>query len=153
MTSRLLGLRCDVVTKEEIVYIFFYDIDMPNLSDDNLAWIDETLRGYCVSYLVYKTKNGYHVIGLTPLPVLQWAMLQKVFKNQFNSYYGGIVIRVSRKPQEEQVLIRFIEEYGEVIPNLWNIYCSRFEELQRKPWVKELAKYLLVFERYRSEKQ
>lgn len=148
---RLQGLRCDVVAKDDIHYVLFYDIDRTELTDDDITFIDSTLKTYGISYLLYKTKHGYHLIGLTPLTHQQWSSIFTIMKSRFHSYYGGIIIRLSRKPEEKQVLIKLEESYGEVIPNLFNVFASRFE-LQKKFWKRELAKYLLVFEVYRTEK-
>lgn len=149
---RLLGLRCDTLTKQDVEYIVFYDIDTKNISQDDIKFIDDSFKHWGISYLLYQTKNGFHIVGLSPLSMGQWCTAFTTLKNRFGSYYGGIVIRVSRKPLEQQVLITIHEEYGYVIPNLYNLYVSRFPQLKRKPWVKELSKHVLVFERYRSDK-
>jgi hypothetical protein len=147
---KLLGLRHDVVKKEEIVYLLFYDIDTPR--DDIISVVDNVMKAYAISYFLIKTKNGYHVIGLTPLSALKWARAFTDLQLLFNSYYGGIIIRLSRKPQEVQELLAYNFDYGEVIPNLYNLYAPRFN-MEKRHWVKELAKYLLVFEKYRTDKE
>lgn len=146
-----IGLRHDVVMKDDIEYLLFYDIDQQELKQHELEQIDAMMKLHCLSYILYKTKNGYHVVGLTPMNVFTWASIFGAFKGVFHSYYGGIIIRLSRKPDEQQVLIQLEESYGEVIPNLYNLFCSRFN-LQKKPWIKETSKHLLVFEKYRTEK-
>lgn len=148
---RLKGLRHDIVAKDDIYYILLYDIDYPKLNDIDLETIDSTMKLYGISYLLYKTKNGYHLIGLTPINHSQWSAVFGAMKDYFHSYYGGIVIRLSRKPDEVQELIRLELNYGEVIPNLLNVFASRFG-IQKRQWKREFAKYLLIFEVYRSEK-
>ena len=149
---RLVGLRFDVVAKERVWYLVFYDIDKSSITCGELFEVDRIMRDYGISYFLYKTKNGYHIVGLTPLDEMQWGNTFHSLRELFNSYYGGIVIRIWRKQNETQELVQSNLEYGEVIPNLYNIYAERFG-LQKRPWKYELAKYLLVFEKYRTEKQ
>lgn len=148
----MLGLRCDVVTKEEIMYIVFHDIDRDIITQQEIDWINEFCYNRGLSYLLYKTKHGYHLVCLTPIDASSWGECQLTLKEKFKSYYGGIIIRLSRKKDEKQELIALNETYGHVIPNLFNLYASRFG-LTKKPWIKETAKYLLVFEKYRTEKE
>lgn len=149
---RLLGLRHDVITKEDVKYLLFYDFD-EHVQDDAIAQeVDMIMREYNISFIFYKTKHGYHLIGLTPLDAMQWANVFTRLKEQYPNYYGGIVIRISRKKEEVQELLQLEQNYGEVIPNLYNLYCTRFN-LPKKDWKKEFAKYLLVFEKYRTEKE
>jgi len=148
---RLMGLRFDVVAKDDIYYVILYDIDKEQLDQHEIEAIDNIMHLHQISYLLYKTKNGYHIIGLTPLNNFQWSSVFGALKGTFHSYHGGVVIRLSRKPDENQVLIKLEETYGQVIPNLLNVFATRFG-LQKKPWKKEFSKYLLVFETYRTEK-
>lgn len=147
-----MGLRFDIVAKHDIYYLIFYDIDKEQLTHNDIEHIDSMMRIHQISYLLFKTKHGHHLIGLTPLNHFQWSSIYGSLKGYFQSYYGGVVIRLSRKKDEVQQLIRLEESYGEVIPNLFNVYASRFN-LKKKPWIKELSKYLLVFEVYRSNKE
>lgn len=149
---RLLGLRHDIVAKDNIYYVVFYDIDNAELTDTDIMQIDGIMYINKISYLLIKTKNGHHVIGLTPLTAIRWAGVFNALQEYFKSYYGGIVIRLSRKEGEEQKLVQHKLDYGEVIPNLFNCYAERFG-LKKMHWQKEFAKYLLVFEKYRTEKQ
>jgi len=149
--TRLLGLRHDIIAKDDVYYLLFYDIDGHALTPQQLDFIDTALSEYNISYFIIKTKNGYHIIGLTAMTPMIWGILFTRLKGMLKSYYGGIVIRLSRKQDEKQELIAF-KEYGEIIPNLYNLYANRFG-LDKKPWIKELSKYLLVFEKYRTEKE
>lgn len=144
-----IGLRFDVIAKDDVYYLLFYDIDA-DITPEQDAMIDRIMEVHNISYILYKTKGGYHLVGLTPLNIIQHASVFAQLKRVFNSYYGGVVIRLSRKRDEEQRLIRIVGWYGEVIPNLFNLYASRFG-LQKKPWNKITSKYLLVFEKYRTE--
>jgi hypothetical protein len=149
---KLLGLRHDVVMKEQIQYLIFYDIDSHTDNENAmLEQIDTLMRIHTTSYIFYKTKHGYHLVGLTPMNALKWGSMFTQLQSEFKQYYGGIVIRLSRKPEEKQELLKIVLTYGEVIPNLYNLYCERFG-MTKRPWIKSMSKHLLVFERYRTEK-
>lgn len=149
--SRMIGIRCDVVTKEEIQYILFYDIDR-TMTELDVQFVSNFCSIRHLSYILYKTKNGHHLVCFTPLDSEQWGTYLKILKQHFGSYYGGIVIRLSRKEGEVQTLISMNLDNGEVIPNLYNLYTKRFN-LKPVKWFKETSKHLLVFEKYRTEKQ
>lgn len=148
---RMIGIRLDVVARDDIYYCLYYDIDR-ELKPHEIEDIDALMHLNNISYLLFTTKHGAHLIGLTPMTHTKWASMFSVMKNMFNSYYGGIIIRLSRKKEETQVLLKIQEYYGEVIPNLFNLYASRFN-LQKKPWTREFSKYILQFEKYRSKKE
>lgn len=149
---KLVGIRCDTVAKDDVYYLVFYDIDQKELTAGQYQKIQAIMATHRISYLLYKTKNGHHLIGLTPCSLIQHASAFTALKNTFDEYYGGIVIRISLKPEEKQELVLLDETLGEVIPNLFNLFATRFN-LTKKPWRREFSKYLLVFVRYRSEKQ
>lgn len=149
---QVIGLRFDISGKDDIYYLIFYDIDKEVLMPDDLEEIDRLMRVYAISYLLYKSKHGFHVIGLSPLTHTEWASIFGALKYHFHSRYGGVVIRLSRKKDEKQELIRLEESYGEVIPNLFNLYAERFG-LQKKYWIRKTSKYLLVFDHYRTVKE
>lgn len=149
---KLVGIRCDTVAKDDVYYLVFYDIDREELSQLQMKEIESLMKHHNVSYILYKTKHGYHLVGLTPLRILQHALVFASLKDIFKEYYGGIVIRISQKPNEKQELIMLNETNGEVIPNLYNVFADRFG-LKKKPWQRAFSKYLLVFVRYRSEKE
>lgn len=151
MTERLIGLRNIICTKEDWYYLVFYDIDKP-LTQKEIDIIDLYCEDISCSYLLYKTKHGCHFVGLSPFTAVGWAYLFDKMKIEFNSYYSGNVIRLSRKKDEIQELIVCNTTYGEVIPNLYNLYCDRFN-LKKMPWNRETSRYLLVFEKYRSMKE
>lgn len=146
-----MGLRCDVMTKDEIVYLILYDIDRP-ISQEEIDWIDTICKSYKISYILYRTKSGHHFVGLTPVKNIERAVLFDMFKDKFHSYYGGIVIRLSRKKDEIQELLIKNTTYGEVIPNVYNLYATRFV-YEKMPFRLATAKYRLVFEKYETDKQ
>ncbi len=144
----LLGLRNIAQAKDHFRELLFYDIDRPVGMQDHIN-IEQICSRSKLSYLFFTTKHGAHFICLTPLIKTRWAMLFDELQDMFNSYYAGKTIRLSRKKDEIQTLIGKNLDYGEVIPNLYNIYCSRFN-LPKMEWTKDTAKYLLHFEKYRS---
>jgi hypothetical protein len=149
----MLGLRHIVCAKEDWYYLVFYDIDKNNeLSTNDLKIIDNIMAINSISYMIIKTKHGYHIIGLTPIAIIKHATVFMKLKTLFNSYYSGDVIRLSLKEGEHQELVMMELSYGEVIPNLYNLYAKRFN-YEKRPWIKETSKYLLVFEKYRSLKE
>lgn len=148
---KLVGIRCDTVAKDDVYYLVFYDIDIKQLTNEQYMKIREIMTVHNLSYILYRTKNGYHIVGLTPVNKIHHASAFSALKGYFKQYYGGIVIRIIQKPDEKQELILLNETNGEVIPNLFNLFADRFG-LQKKPWRKESSKYLLVFVRYRTDK-
>lgn len=148
---KMIGLRCDIVGNEDIFYLVFYDIDR-QITDEDKAFIDSLCRKFDISYILYSTKNGVHFVGLTPVTIYTHHFIFAQLKMHFDTFYGGIVIRLSRKKDEQQQLIHLEESYGEVIPNLFNLYAKKFG-LQKKPWSFETTKYRLVFEKYKTVKE
>lgn len=149
---KLVGIRCDTVAKDDVYYLVFYDIDKESITSEQIMKIQEIMAIHNLSFVLYKTKHGYHVVGLTPTNMIQHASAFTALQRTFKEYYGGIVIRISQKPNEKQELIMLNETNGEVIPNLYNVFADRFG-LKKKPWQRAFSKYLLVFVRYRSEKE
>ena len=78
-------------------------------------------------------------------------MLFEKLTSLFGGYYAGHTIRLSRKKEEVQELIKMNTTYGEVIPNLYNFYADRFG-FTRMFWTRPTAKYLLEFVEYNSNK-
>lgn len=148
--QRMIGLRNITCSKDDWFYLMFYDIDTP-IDTDALTQIDTLSRQFGMSYILYKTLHGFHYVGLTPLDCITWAEMFWQFKQLFKSYYSGNVIRLSRKKDEIQEPIMCVLTYGEVIPNLYNLYCDRFH-WQKKAWTREDSKFLLVFEKYTTVK-
>lgn len=144
----LLGLRNIAQMKDGFRELLFYDIDRP-VGINDVGFIESMCRDSRLSYILFTTKHGAHFICLTPLIRTRWAMLFDTLELHFGSYYSGKTIRISRKKDEMQNLLSINTEYGEVIPNLYNLYASRFNQ-PKMPWNKEDTKYLLHFEKYRS---
>ena len=145
-SMRLRGIRNICVGNDDFYYLIFYDIDKPITTYD-VAWIEHASHEYKISFFLFTTLHGSHYIGLTPLDILEHARVFHDFKSRFKSYYSGGTIRLSRINNEQQTLIRSNLDFGEVIPNLHNLYCERFG-FTKLFWTKETAKYRLQFENY-----
>lgn len=145
--SRIIGLRNICTSKTEWFFNLYYDIDK-ELTGEERDSIYRKSISLNLPYILYKTLHGYHYICLAPLDVMTWANMFHWFKTQFNSYYSGTTIRLSRVTGEEQKLIDANECDG-VIPNLFNLYATRFN-LPKMNWTPETSQYSLVFEKYTS---
>lgn len=146
--TKMLGLRNITSTKEDWYYLLFYDIDRP-INHFELTALEEHLRINEVSYILYKTQQGNHLVGLTPLTSEQWGKLFDDLKELFGGYYSGTTIRLSRKPEEIQQLITINTSNGKVIHNLYNIFAKRFNLPKHAI---DKIDYALVFEKYRTFK-
>jgi len=144
----LLGLRNTAQTVNDFKELLFYDIDR-QLSLDELEQIDNLMFKWQLSYILFSTKHGYHLIALTPVNQIMWGGMFTQLKLLLGSYYAGHTIRLSRKKDETQTLIRLNTTNGEVIPNLYNLFATRFH-YEKLPWSRDTTKYILHFEKYRS---
>lgn len=144
----LLGLRNIAQMASDFRELLFYDIDR-QMTLEEIQKLDQMMRDWNLSYILYSTKHGYHFISLTPMNQMSWGSMFTQLKLLFNCYYSGKTIRLSRKKDETQTLIKINTTNGEVIPNLYNIFASRFN-FDRMPWNKSTTKYILHFEKYRS---
>jgi len=147
--KKIIGLRNIVTDKETWKYLLFYDIDSPSKADIKhlIEYLDELK---CISYIMYSTKAGLHVVGLTPLNSSMWGVIFAQLQMKFPEYYSGQTIRLSRKEGEKQELICCNLEYPVVI-NLYNIYQKRFPKIDYELFPTE-EHWSLVFEKYWSVK-
>jgi hypothetical protein len=101
-------------------YLLFYDFDKRVVDFSYLLyWVKH------LAYVLYQTRKGYHYVGLTPLTVLEWAVLFDKIQKYYNGYYSGHTIRLSRKLNEKQVLISWANRSPALYP-LCTIYEKRF---------------------------
>ena len=153
----VIGLRNCVTTKREWKYLVFYDFDVPLVSDlPKMDLIDMLARNENMSYIYYMTKHGAHFVSFTPFDILMYARRFELFKSLFGGYYSGQTIRMSRKKDETQIPLSYAINYGETIPQLFNIYAKRFNlppvAFYNTP-VKIKRKYQLIYERYETDKK
>lgn len=143
-----LGLRNTAQMKDKFRELLFYDIDR-EITQEDIEQLDSICSWSSLSYILYKTKNGHHFVCFTPLIPHRWGLLFEKLTMMFEGYYAGKTIRLSRKKDEIQTLIKINTTYGEVIPNLYNLYARRFN-YDKMQWERSMSKYILHFERYRS---
>jgi len=148
-----LGMRNIVYTEDDILYLVFYDIDTDRPESLNMKALDVIFKTYHISYMLFTTKHGYHVVGLTPVNALTWAHCFTKLKQTFMEKYAGNTIRLDHKEGETKNLVYKNTDYY-VIPNLYNLILNRLdntkdiERIQCEP----PFKYRLQIENYRSFK-
>lgn len=125
-TITLRGISNVVQLKDRFMVLLFYDIDREIVSQEEIDELDSICYINRLAHILYKTKHGYHFISFTPLEPDRWGILFMKLTAMFGGYYGGHTIRMSLKPNAKQRLIRLETTYGEVIPNLFNVYARRF---------------------------
>jgi len=138
-----------VTTKSKWEYLLFYEIDSED--ETEALRLVSTLDKMETSFIVYKTKNGYHALGLTPLTPLLWGAYFTKLQNVLPEYYSGQILRMSLKENEKQELIHASFRYP-VLLNLWMLYKKRFPELDNYSVKSLLSDYNCVFEKYWSVK-
>ena len=151
---KVIGLRNIVTIKDPLPrweYLLFYDKDDATQEDINkiIHYLDTPNMN--MSYLIYRTKAGIHVIGLTPMNAENWGIVFQELQRLVPEYYSGQTIRVSRKQNETQSLIYYNLNYP-VIYNLVMMYQKRFPEMRLSFGGKLLRNYKIVFEKYWSYK-
>ena len=151
---KVIGLRNIVTIKDPLPrwdYLLFYDKDDATPEDIYNIIKYLNLGTMNMSYIIYRTKGGIHVIGLTPMNAENWGIAFQHLQYLTPEYYSGQTIRVSRKQNETQSLIYYNLNYP-VIYRLYLMYQKRFPELQPSYEEKFLYNYKLVFEKYWSYK-
>ena len=138
--KKVIGLRNIVTDGKQWKYLLFYDLDRP--TQQNIEYIHSWMEAFKMSYIIYKTKNGIHVVGLTPLTITNYASKFMLIQDDIPEYYSGQTIRLSRKEGETQELLFYNLNYRPIILNLFNIYEKRFTQL--KQWFNERQQKLLV---------
>ena|SRR5688572_23070162 len=148
--KRFIGLRNIVTSKNDWKYLLNYEIDGHDTSEC-LAIIAYYSRVE-TSYICYKTKNGFHFIGLTPINAQKWGHHFQTLQNVIPEYYNGQTLRMSLKENEKQELIHYSFRYP-YIERLARVYINRFNiPKENIPIYGEPPIYSCVFEKYWSAK-
>lgn len=145
--QKTIGLRNVVTTRERWAYLFFYDLDYEEIPQ---TFCDFAFRevGANTAYLMYRTKHGAHLVGLTPLEPMVWGYLMQACKTQFPNYYSGQTIRVSRKKDEIQEFMEILTTEP-VIPRLYEMYRKRFTAMPSIDLCQQTPEdWHCVFEKY-----
>lgn len=149
-----LGIRNVVHAKDDLYFLLFYDIDRATLLDFEIQVIDKIMQDGKIAYILYTTKHGYHLIGLTPIDAILWSYCFTSLKKQFRQRYAGNTIRLDRKDGEIKNLVKMNLDYGHVIPNLYNLVLSRLDNVKEIKRIdcKPPFDHKVQIERYRSYK-
>jgi hypothetical protein len=149
--KRYIGLRNIVTSKSDWKYLLPYEIDTHD--ENKLYQILDVFDRLDISYIAYKSLNGYHFVGLSPLTAQQWGNYFTYLQNRVPEYFSGQTLRLSLKEGEKQELIKFNFNYP-FIQKLTFMYCRRFNiDKSEIPIYGEPPNYTSVFERYWTTKQ
>jgi|SRR6185503_609916 len=149
--KRYIGLRNIVTSKSDWKYLLPYEIDSHN--ENEMYSIIDVFERLRTSYIAYKSLNGYHFVGLSPLTAQQWGNYFTYLQNRVPEYFSGQTLRVSLKENEKQELVKFNFNYP-FIQKLTFMYCRRFNiDKSEIPIYGEPPNYTSVFERYWTTKQ
>lgn len=151
---KVIGLRNIVTIKYPLPrweYLLFYDKDDATQEDIENIINYLNLGTMNMSYIIYRTKGGIHVVGLTPMNAENCGIVFQHLQYLSPEYYSGQTIRISRKQNETQSLI-YSNLNHPVIYNLLMMYKKRFPEMKLEFGGKLLRDYKLVFEKYWSYK-
>ena len=146
--KKFIGIRNIVTDKIAWKYLLLYEID--GHDDNKFAQVLDVYNRCATSFVAYRTKGGFHVVGLTPLSIMQWGVYFQKLQNRVPEYYAGNTLRVSLKQGEMQTL----EGYSLRFPYIqWlaNIYLHRFG-VKDTPIYGDMPKYSCVFEKYWTTK-
>lgn len=144
--KRYIGLRNIVTSKSDWKYLLPYEVDT---HDENQAYqILDVFKRLDTSFIAYKSLNGYHFVGLSPLTALQWGNYFTKLQNTVTEYFSGQTLRVSLKETEKQEIFAFNFDKP-FIQRLTFMYCRRFNIPQSEiPMYGEPPNYSCVFEKY-----
>jgi hypothetical protein len=149
--KRYIGLRNIVTSKSDWKYLLPYEIDTHD--ENKLYQILDVFDRLDISYIAYKSLNGYHFVGLSPLTAQQWGNYFTYLQNRVPEYFSGQTLRLSLKENEKQELIKFNFNHP-FLQKLTFMYCRRFNiDKSNIPVYGEPPNYTSVFERYWTTKQ
>ena len=146
---RVLGLKNIVYNAEGWKFLLFYDIDGD--AEKLAQHIQKDDRFRRLTWLLYSTKHGAHLVSITPLRADTWGMLYEHLLTVQPALYSGQTIRLSRKADEQQQLIDY-HDAGNGIERLWNLYAHRFG-ISYHPSGFDTDGYRLVYETYKTKKE
>ena len=143
--KRYIGLRNIVTSKNQWRRLFFYEID--GHSKKKLNKMLSLVSIFKTSYVCYKTKNGFHLVGLTPINANIEGQAHDIMQIWIPEYFSGQTIRMSLKEGEKQKLIDYSFKYP-YLERLAGVYIRRLNI--KKGIVKHDNPpiYSCVFEKY-----
>jgi len=120
--TQYLGLSCACVeiirTKhlgmETITYVpkFFLFSDIDSKDQETLRLVTQHFARNGLSFFVYGTKKGYHVISPDLLNLSEWESLKVMIKKFVPNYYRFHIIRISPKYGDDQQCEYFYKWYN-----------------------------------------
>lgn len=144
--KRYIGLRNIVTSKSDWKYLMLYEIDGHDQS--KLQHVISMFECMQTSFISYKSLNGYHFVGLTPINALTWGNYFQKLQNRIAEYFSGQTLRVSLKEGEKQELVNYSFRYP-YLQRLARMYIRRFNiEESNIPHFGESPDYSCVFEKY-----
>ena len=148
--KRYIGLRNIVTSKQDWKYLIFYEID--GHDDADKLRIVRLFNRFETSYVIYKSLNGFHFVGLTPIKALWWGNWFQTLQNMVPEYFSGQTLRLSLKEGEKQELEYCSFKYP-YLERLAGMYIRRFNIPKSDiPVYGEMPKYSCVFEKYWTTK-
>lgn len=144
--KRYIGLRNIVTSKTEWKRLSFYEIDGHN--ESAYYRISDLFKRSDMSFLSYKTLNGYHFVGLSPISATYEGKLHDTLQRIEKEYFSGQTLRLSLKQNERQQLMEYSFRYP-FLERLAGVYIKRFNIPKSEiPTFGEIPKYACVFEKY-----
>jgi hypothetical protein len=148
--KRYIGLRNIVTSKQDWKYLMLYEVD--GHETEKALRVISIFNRIPQSYIAYKTKHGYHFVGLSPMDAQQWGYYFAILQRVIPEYFSGQTLRLSLKEEEKQELIH-ISMYYPYLERLASIYFKRFNlPKELIPVYGEPPHYTAVYEKYWSEK-
>jgi hypothetical protein len=148
--KRYIGLRNIVTSKNDWKRTIIYEIDTHEEHEMNL--LTSLFRSMRTSFVCYKTANGFHAVGLSPVTATQEGLWHDRLQRIIPEYFSGQTIRLSLKEGEKQELVDYSFSFP-YLERLSSIYIKRFDIPKSEiPIYGEPPRYSAVFEKYWSEK-
>lgn len=139
-----------VTSKSDWKYLLEYEVD--GHDESALHDVLSIFNRIETSWIAYKSLNGYHIVGLTPLNAQQWGYHFQRLQNLTPEYFSGQTLRISLKPDEKQEFIDMSLKTP-YIQKLAGMYARRFKINEREmPVYGEMPNYSCVFEKYWTAK-
>lgn len=135
-----------MTSKGDWKYLLLYEVD--GHDESKAIAIEGLFNRMSTSFIAYKTLNGYHFVGLTPMGSLEWGSCFSILQNYVPEYFSGQTLRLSLKENEKQEL--FSQSLRQpYLERLAKMYYRRFGlDIKAMPVFGEIPKYACVFERY-----
>lgn len=144
--KRFIGLRNIVTSKNDWKRLLFYEID--SFDESKAITMIHLARRMNLSFVCYKTLNGFHLVGLNPISATEEGSWHDVMQRFLPEYFSGQTLRLSLKENEKQELYDYSFK-SPYLERLSRVYINRFNIPKSEiPIYGEPPVYSAVFERY-----